>query len=102
MLNPEVLNILIEWKNECRLTTIGVKTTYANSKHYLTIFTDRPGFMIGKQGCTFYKYRDKILAVAHNRWDDIDIKEVGEFISLSEQVDVDAYYKKYFDFSGEL
>ena len=102
MLLPEIINVLVEWKNECGAQTLGTKTTYKDDKHYLTIFTDKPGYLIGKQGCLIDKYKKKLKEVASERYDDIEIVQVEEFISFSDKVDVDAYYEKHFNFVGEL
>lgn len=52
-----VHNVLKEWKAEAKNTHLCV---YAANDGVLTIYTDRPGCLIGRGGSTVAKYRERI------------------------------------------
>ena len=50
-----LINMLKEWKRECRATTI-VQFSYNYITGILIIYTSQPGYFIGKSGCYINKY----------------------------------------------
>lgn len=59
-MNREFSKIMKNWKDEAKVDGIillGVGAPYSPT---LTIYTDRPGAMIGRAGNTYYKYKEII------------------------------------------
>ena len=52
--------IIKEWKDEAGVKGIIQINALFTVRSALTIYTDRPGLMIGKGGCLVDKYREKI------------------------------------------
>ena len=52
--------IIKEWKDEAGVKGIIKISAVPTVRDTLIICTDRPGYMIGKEGCLVDKYREKI------------------------------------------
>ena len=52
--------IIKEWKDEAGVKGIIQISALPTVRDTLIICTDRPGYMIGKEGCLVDKYREKI------------------------------------------
>lgn len=57
MRTERIQKVLTEWKEESKITHL---ILYSLRNGILTIYTDRPGPMIGMQGRLVYKYTDKL------------------------------------------
>lgn len=62
MRTQEVQQLLNEWKAESKITHLML---YSLRNGVLTIYTDRPGPMIGMQGRLVYKYTDKLKEISY-------------------------------------
>jgi ribosomal protein S3 len=62
MMDKCVRNILTEWKDEAKISHLML---YKLRGGVLTIYTDRPGPLIGYQGNTVSKYKEKLLSLPH-------------------------------------
>ena len=78
--SPRVYNILLEFMKSLDIKSFGIKSRHTDCKHILTIYTNRPGFVIGKQGVTLQQLRDKIHEYRLDKNIDIVIEEVDFFI----------------------
>lgn len=58
-MNKIIRDVLSGWIKECHIRD-GVAYDYDYGKHVVTIYTNRPGVMIGLSGITVYKY-ERIL-----------------------------------------
>lgn len=65
-MKKELANVIKEWKTEAGVKGIILVNAHTSTKKTLTICTDRPGLMIGKQGVVINKYLEKIKAAAPN------------------------------------
>ena len=72
MYSPFVHKILNEWKAESKVTHLMLFKLRAGE---LTIFTDRPGQLIGKGGSLIAKYEEKLKTLPFNRVNAIKIIE---------------------------
>ena len=67
-----VRDILTEWKNEAKISHLML---YRLRGCLLTIYTDRPGPLIGYQGKLIDKYKEKLLSLPHGWVKSIKIEE---------------------------
>lgn len=94
MIIPKLLNVLIDWKRECKIDTLGLKSKYNDGNPILQIYTDRPGPMIGKAGCMIDKYKKLVAEVSEYK--DIEIYELTMFLNLNENIDEGRYWDNHF------
>ena len=73
-----LINMLTEWKRECRATTI-VQFSYNYITGILIIYTSQPGCFIGKAGCHAHKYME-IFKEEFSGFNNIEIVEVDRCI----------------------
>ena len=78
--SARVYRILLEFVHENYLKTIGIKSKETTGKHIITIYTTRPGIVIGKQGTTLKQLNDKIHEDESDKYIDIIIEELDFFI----------------------
>ena len=78
--SARVYNILLEFMKSLNIKSFGVKSKHRDNKHILTIYTNRPGLVIGKQGVTLQQLIDKIHEDILDRDINIDLEEVDFFI----------------------
>ena len=78
--SPRVYNILLEFMKSLNIKSFGVKSKHIDGKQILTIYTNRPGLIIGKNGTTIQQLLDKIHEDILDRDINIDLKEVDFFI----------------------
>lgn len=72
MFSPFVHEIISEWKKEAGITHIML---YHLRNNELTIFTDRPGPLIGRGGQLVYKYEEKLKSLPFNKVKSVKIQE---------------------------
>ena len=60
-MNREFSKIMKNWKDEARADGVILISQGAPYSPTLTIYTGRPGALIGKAGQTYYKYKEIIL-----------------------------------------
>ena len=78
--SARVYNILLEFMKNLNIKSFGVKSKHRDNKHILTIYTNRPGLIIGKNGTTLQQLLDKIHEDILDRDINIDLEEVNFFI----------------------
>lgn len=78
--SPRVYNIILEFMKNLNIKSFGVKSKHIDGKQILTIYTSRPGLIIGKQGVTLQQLLDKIHEDILDRDIDIALEEVDFFI----------------------
>ncbi len=65
-------NILQEWKKEAKITHLML---YKLRAGVLTIYTDKPGPLIGLRGERIYRYQDRIKALSYCRIKEVKLEE---------------------------
>lgn len=78
--SSRVYNILLEFMKSLNIKSFGIKSKHIDGKQILTIYTNRPGLIIGKQGVTLQTLQDKIHEDILDRDIDIVIEEMDFFI----------------------
>ena len=78
--SPRVYNILLEFMKSLNIRSFGVKSKHIDGKQILTIYTNRPGLIIGNNGTTIHQLLDKIHEDILDRDINIDLEEVNFFI----------------------
>ena len=78
--SPRVYSILLDFMKNLNIKSFGVKSKHRDNKHILTIYTNRPGFVIGKQGATLKQLLDKIHEDKLDANIDISLEEIDFFI----------------------
>lgn len=78
--SPRVYNILLDFMKSLNIKSFGVKSKHIDGKQILTIYTNRPGLIIGKNGTTIHQLLDKIHEDILDRDINIDLEEVDFFI----------------------
>lgn len=78
--SPRVYNVLLEFMKSLNIKSFGVKSKHIKGKQILTIYTNRPGLIIGKNGTTIHQLLDKIHEDILDRDIDIALEEVDFFI----------------------
>ena len=79
-ISARVYNILLEFMKSLNIKSFGVKSRHTNGKQILTIYTNRPGQIIGKNGTTIHQLLDKIHEDILDRDINIDLEEIDFFI----------------------
>ncbi len=79
-ISARVYNILLEFMKSLNIKSFGIKSRHTNGKQILTIYTNRPGLIIGKNGTTLQQLLDKIHEDILDRDINIDLEEVDFFI----------------------
>ena len=78
--SPRVYNILLEFMKSLNIKSFGIKSKHIDGKQILTIYTNRPGLIIGKNGSTIHQLLDKIHEDILDRDININLEEVDFFI----------------------
>ena len=77
----EISKIIKEWKDEAKVPEVIQVSPYSSTSKTITIFTSKPGWLIGKNGVLHNKYFDKL-------------KEVNKNLSELKYVETDGWYVK--------
>ena len=93
--SPRVYRILLEFVHENHLKTIGIKSKEATDRYIITIYTTRPGIIIGKQGTTLKQLNDKIHEDESDKHIDIIIEELNFFIRDDNELYSDEEFYSY-------
>lgn len=93
--SPRVYSILLDFVKSSGLKTFGIKLKHKDNKHIITIYTNRPGLVIGKQGTTLQQLRDKIHEDKLDKDIEIAIEEINFFIRDDNELYTN---KEYVDF----
>lgn len=79
-ISARVYEILLEFMKSLNIKSFGIKSRHTNGKQILTIYTNRPGLIIGKNGITLQQLLDKIHEDILDRDINIDLEEIDFFI----------------------
>lgn len=94
---PEVYNIIAAWCKEVGIYQVAIKTKYDSKSdcYKLTLYTERPGYFIGKAGSLIEKYKKMLQECRVGRMiGQIEIEEISGIVNQN-QVDVEDYYSSY-------
>lgn len=94
---PEVYNIIAAWCKEVGIYQVAIKTNYDSKSdcYKLTLYTERPGYFIGKAGSLIEKYKKMLQECRVGRMiGQIEIEEISGIVNQN-QVDVEDYYSSY-------
>ena len=78
--SPRVYNIILEFMKSLNIKSFGVKSKRIDGKQILTIYTNRPGLIIGKNGSTLQQLLNKIHEDILDRDINVSLEEVDFFI----------------------
>lgn len=96
--SPRVYNILLDFMKSLNIKSFAVKSKHIGGKQILTIYTNRPGLIIGKQGSTLKQLLDKIHEDILDRDIDVVLEEVDFFIRDDNELYTD---KEFAEFMNE-
>lgn len=92
---PEVYNIVAAWCKEAGVKQVAVKTkTEQDGTKILIVYSDRPGYLIGKAGCIIDKYTKVIKKLKMADIQKVEIEEISGIVNQN-QVDIEDYYSSY-------
>ena len=88
-MNKVIYDILREWLDEAlpeyvhgNISFRRVRDPEDTSKHVFEIYTNVPGYLIGKAGCIYDKYKAKLLEeLKYWGYNEISIVEVEGFVT---------------------
>ena len=78
--SPRVYNIILDFMKSLNIKSFGIKSKHIDGKQILTIYTNRPGLIVGKNGTTIHQLLDKIHEDILDRDINIDLEEVNFFV----------------------
>lgn len=92
---PEIYNIVAAWCKEAGVKQVAVKTkTEQDGTKILIVYSDRPGYLIGKAGCIIDKYTKVIKKLKMADIQKVEIEEISGIVNQN-QVDIEDYYSSY-------
>jgi ribosomal protein S3 len=72
MYDSMVRDVLREWKDDAKVTHLML---YSLRKNVLTVYTDRPGPLIGCRGERIARYQEKLKALPFSRITEVRLEE---------------------------
>lgn len=93
--SPRVYNILLEFMKSLNIKSFAVKSKRIGGKQILTIYTNRTGLIIGKQGSTLKQLLDKIHEDILDRDIDVVLEEVDFFIRDDNELYTDKEFAEF-------
>ena len=78
--SARVYNILLDFICDVGIKTFGIKSRHVDDKHIITIYTNRPGLIIGKYGERFESLKSKIHEDKSDANIEIILEEIDFFI----------------------
>ncbi len=98
MVFPEIKNCIARWNKAAGVKQVAIKLKTNEGGYTLSIYSDRPGLLIGVKGSLVEKYKkelgeiSKIYNITH-----IDINEISDFVG-QEEVDPNQFYDFALDY----
>ena len=95
-------NILQDWKNECGIKTLMVKSEYLEGDYLskrLVVYSESPGALIGKAGERIDRYK-KLLQERDSRIKEVKLVEVDLIVEGTLKVDIESEKGDYFRSRG--
>ena len=95
-LPPEVYNLLVRWCKEAGVKQVAAKLkTEQDGTKILVVYSDKPGYLIGKGGCIIDKYAKAIKSLkTSSNIQEVEIEEIYGIVNQF-QIDIDKYYNSY-------
>lgn len=92
---PEIYNIIAAWCKETGVKQVAAKIkTESDGTKTLIVYSDRPGYLIGKAGCIIDKYAKAIKSLKIVNIKRVVIEEISGIVNQN-QVDLEDYYSSY-------
>ena len=92
---PEVYNLIASWCKEAGVKQVAAKIkTEPDGTRTLIVYSERPGFLIGKAGCVIDKYTNAIKKLKMADIQKVTIEEIYGIVNQC-QIDVDKYYEAF-------
>lgn len=92
MVFPKIKNYIARWNKAAGVKQVAIKLKTNEDGYTLSIYSDRPGLLIGVKGSLVEKYKkelgeiSKIYNITH-----VDINEISDFVG-QEEVDPNQFY----------
>ena len=92
---PEVYNLIASWCKEAGVKQVAAKIkTELDGTRTLIVYSERPGYLIGKAGCVIDKYTNAIKKLKMADIQKVTIEEIYGIVNQY-QIDVDKYYEAF-------
>ena len=92
---PEVYNLIASWCKEAGVKQVAAKIkTEPDGTRTLIVYSERPGYLIGKAGCVIDKYTNAIKKLKMADIQKVTIEEIYGIVNQC-QIDVDRYYEAF-------
>lgn len=92
---PEVYNLIASWCKEAGVKQVAAKIkTEPDGTKTLIVYSDRPGYLIGKAGCLIDKYAKAIKSLKIVNIKRVVIEEIYGIVNQF-HIDVDNYYNTF-------
>ena len=92
---PEVYNLIASWCKEAGVKQVAAKIkTEPDGTRTLIVYSERPGYLIGKAGCVIDKYTNAIKKLKMADIQKVTIEEIYGIVNQY-KIDVDRYYEAF-------
>ena len=92
---PEVYNLIASWCKEAGVKQVAAKIkTEPDGTRTLIVYSERPGYLIGKAGCVIDKYTNAIKKLKIAGIQKVIIEEISGIVNQN-KIDVDKYYEAF-------
>lgn len=92
---PEVYNLIASWCKEAGVKQVAAKIkTEPDGTRTLIVYSERPGYLIGKAGCVIDKYTNAIKRLKMADIQKVTIEEIYGIVNQC-QINVDKYYEAF-------
>ena len=92
---PEVYNLIASWCKEAGVKQVAAKIkTEPDGTRTLIVYSERPGYLIGKAGCVIDKYTNAIKKLKMADIQKVTIEEIYGIVNQC-QINVDKYYEAF-------
>ena len=92
---PEVYNLIASWCKEAGVKQVAAKIkTEQDGTRTLIVYSERPGYLIGKAGCVIDKYTNAIKKLKIADIQKVIIEEIYGIVNQY-KIDVDRYYEAF-------
>ena len=92
---PEVYNLIASWCKEAGVKQVAAKVkTEPDGTRTLIVYSERPGYLIGKAGCVIDKYAKAIKSLKTGNIKRVVIEEIYGIVNQF-HIDVDKYYNTF-------
>ena len=92
---PEVYNLIASWCKEAGVKQVAAKIkTEPDGTRTLIVYSERPGYLIGKAGCVIDKYTNAIKKLKMADIQKVTIEEIYGIVNQC-QINIDKYYEAF-------